>query len=70
MFPAIRKSIGPNLKALICGSAPLAVETQLFYMMIGIPVLQAYGLTETTSIVSLNHPFRLGSGSIGTLVAR
>ena len=29
IFPAIRKKLGPNLKALICGSAPLALETQL-----------------------------------------
>ena len=28
-------------------------------------MIQGYGLTETTSLVSLNHPFRLGSGSIG-----
>ena len=39
MFPTIRKSVGPNLKALICGSAPLSIETQLFFMMLGIPVL-------------------------------
>ena len=31
IFPAIRKKLGPNLKALICGSAPLALETQLFF---------------------------------------
>ena len=56
MFPAIRKSIGPNLKALICGSAPLSVETQLFFMMLGIPVLQVYGLTETTAICTMDDP--------------
>src|SRR5208282_2567439 len=50
IFPAIRKKLGPNLKALICGSAPLMQETQLFFMMLGIPVLQVYGLTETTAI--------------------
>ncbi len=51
IFPTIRKKmIGANLKALICGSAPLNVETQLYFMMLGIPVLQVYGLTETTAI--------------------
>jgi long-chain acyl-CoA synthetase len=65
MFPAIRKSIGPNLKALICGSAPLSVETQLFYMMLGIPVLQAYGLTETTAICTLDDPAAPVSGCVG-----
>ena len=63
LFPAIRKNIGPNLKALICGSAPLSVETQLFFMMLGIPVLQVYGLTETTAICTMDDPaaFRTGT---------
>src|ERR1700721_2743035 len=56
MFPEIRKSIGPKLKALICGSAPLSIETQLFFMMLGIPVLQVYGLTETTAICTMDDP--------------
>jgi len=42
--------------ALICGSAPLAPETQQFFMMLGIPVLQGYGLTETTGICTLDDP--------------
>jgi long-chain acyl-CoA synthetase len=65
MFPAIRKSIGPNLKALICGSAPLSVETQLFFVMIGIPVLQAYGLTETTAICTADDPRAVEPGRVG-----
>ena len=65
MFPAIRKIIGPNLKALICGSAPLAVETQLFFMMLGIPVLQVYGLTETTAICTADDPGHVEPGFVG-----
>jgi long-chain acyl-CoA synthetase len=65
MFPAIRKSIGPNLKALICGSAPLSVETQLFFVMVGIPVLQAYGLTETTAICTADDPGAVEPGRVG-----
>ena len=68
MFPAIRKSIGPNLKALICGSAPLAVETQLFFMMIGIPVLQVYGLTETTAICTMDDPDHVVPGRVGAAI--
>lgn len=68
MFPAIRKSIGPRLKALICGSAPLAPETQLFYMMLGIPVLQVYGLTETTAICTMDQPGHVVPGSVGTAI--
>jgi long-chain acyl-CoA synthetase len=57
VFPTIRKKmIGSKLRALICGSAPLSVETQLFFLMLGIPVLQVYGLTETTAICTMDDP--------------
>lgn len=57
VFPTVRrKMIGGKLRALICGSAPLSVETQLFFMMLGIPVLQVYGLTETTAICTMDDP--------------
>jgi long-chain acyl-CoA synthetase len=57
VFPTIRKKmIGSKLRALICGSAPLSVETQIYYSMLGIPVLQVYGLTETTAICTMDNP--------------
>jgi long-chain acyl-CoA synthetase len=68
VFPAIRKKLGPNLKALICGSAPLIKETQLFFMMIGIPVLQVYGLTETTAICTMDHPDQVTAGRVGPAI--
>jgi long-chain acyl-CoA synthetase len=69
LFPAIRKSIGgPNLRALICGSAPLAVETQLFFVMLGIPVLQVYGLTETTAICTMDDPRHFIPGRVGPAI--
>ncbi len=67
-FPTIRKSLGPNLKALICGSAPLSVETQKFFFMLGIPVLQAYGLTETTAICTLDDPAHVDPGYVGPTI--
>jgi long-chain acyl-CoA synthetase len=68
MFPKIRKNIGPNLKALICGSAPLAVETQLFFVMLGISVLQVYGLTETTAICTMDDPSDFEPGRVGSAI--
>ena len=69
IFPTIRKKmIGRNLRALICGSAPLAVETQLFFMMLGIPVLQSYGLTETTAICTLDDPHHYEAGRVGPAI--
>src|SRR6266853_585979 len=69
VFPAIRKKmIGSNLRALICGSAPLNPETQLYFMMLGIRVLQVYGLTETTAICTMDDPHRVEPGRVGPAV--
>jgi long-chain acyl-CoA synthetase len=68
IFPTIRKKLGPNLKALICGSAPLALETQLFFVLLGIPVLQGYGLTETTGICTLDRPQHAEPGAVGPAI--
>jgi len=69
MFPKVRKGVGgSNLRALICGSAPLAPETQLFFMMLGIPVLQVYGLTETTAICTLDDPRHYVPGRVGPAI--
>jgi long-chain acyl-CoA synthetase len=70
VFPTIRKKmIGSNLKALICGSAPLSTETQLFFMMLGIPVLQVYGLTETTGICTMDDPRHVEPGRVGPAIS-
>jgi long-chain acyl-CoA synthetase len=69
VFPTIRKKmIGTNLKALISGSAPLNVETQLYFKMLGIPVLQVYGLTETTAICTMDDPRQYEAGRVGSAV--
>src|SRR6202161_55912 len=71
VFPGVRKKmIGRNLKALICGSAPLNIETQLFFMMLGIRVLQVYGLTETTAICTMDDPDgQVIPGRVGPAIA-
>jgi long-chain acyl-CoA synthetase len=68
IFPTIRKSLGTRLKALICGSAPLAIETQKFFMMLGVPVLQVYGLTETTAICTMDDPPNVEPGFVGPAI--
>jgi len=69
VFPTIRKKmIGENLRALICGSAPLNPETQLYFTMLGIPVLQVYGLTETTAICTMDDPLKVEPGRVGPAI--
>ena len=70
IFRKVRERFGPNLRALICGSAPLAPETQQFFLMLGVPVLQAYGLTETTGICTLDDPrVPVEPGYVGSVIS-
>jgi long-chain acyl-CoA synthetase len=69
IFSKIRQRFGRDLLALICGSAPLAPETQQFFQMLGIPVLQAYGLTETAGICTMDDPREIAEpGYVGAAI--
>ena len=69
VFPTVRKKmVGGNLRALICGSAPLTPETQDYFSMLGIPVLQVYGLTETTGICTMDDPNQVVPGRVGPAI--
>lgn len=68
VFSKIREQIGRNLEFLICGSAPLSEETQRWFQMIGIPVYQVYGLTETTAIVTMDKKGLSRPGYVGRAI--
>lgn len=65
-FRKIHRRLGWKFWAIISGGAALADETETFWNRLGYGVIQGYGMTETTSLISLNHPFRAGHGSLGT----
>ncbi len=67
-FRGVRRQLGWKFWAFISGGAALDRETEEFWGRIGYAAIQGYGLTETTSLISVNHPFRLGKGSIGKVV--
>jgi long-chain acyl-CoA synthetase len=56
IFNKIRARFGGSLRGLVCGSAPLSPETQDFFAMLGIPIWQVYGLTETCGICTMDDP--------------
>jgi long-chain acyl-CoA synthetase len=64
-FRRIHSRFGWKFWAIISGGATLDDDDEEFWRRLGFAVIQGYGLTETTSLVSLNHPFKLGHGSIG-----
>jgi long-chain acyl-CoA synthetase len=66
-FRQIRRRLGWKFWAFISGGAALPAAVESFWNRLGYAVIQGYGMTETTALISLNHPFRLGKGSIGKL---
>jgi long-chain acyl-CoA synthetase len=68
MFRRIHRRFGWKFWAFISGGAALSAETEEFFKRIGYAVVQGYGMTETASLISLNHPFRSTQGSIGKVL--
>jgi long-chain acyl-CoA synthetase len=68
IFRRVRRQFGWKFWAFISGGAALDRQTEEFWDRLGYAVIQGYGLTETTSLISVNHPFRLGKGSIGKVL--
>jgi long-chain acyl-CoA synthetase len=67
-FRSIHRRFGWKFWALISGGAALPKETEEFFKRVGYAVVQGYGMTETASLISLNHPFRATEGSIGKVL--
>jgi len=68
IFRRIHRQFGWKFWALISGGAALDTATEEFWRRLGYVVIQGYGLTETSSLISLNHPFKVGKRSIGKVL--
>ena len=64
----IHRAFGLQFWAFVVGGARLDPETESFWSRIGLLVVQGYGLTETSPVVSVNHPFRARRGTLGEVV--
>jgi long-chain acyl-CoA synthetase len=67
-FWKVHRLFGLKFWAIISGGATLDANTEDFWRRLGFGVIQGYGLTETSSMISLNHPFRVGHRSIGKVL--
>jgi long-chain acyl-CoA synthetase len=67
-FRRLHSHLGWKFWAFISGGAALSSETEEFFKRIGYAVVQGYGMTETASLISLNHPFRATEGSVGKVL--
>ncbi|HKV23522.1 MAG TPA: AMP-binding protein [Candidatus Acidoferrum sp.] len=68
-FRNIHRRFGWKFWAFISGGAALSRDTEEFFKRIGYAVVQGYGMTESASLITLNHPFRAAEGTIGKALA-
>ena len=64
-FREIHRLFGLKFWALVSGGASLPAELERFWNTLGFALIQGYGMTETAALITLNHPFRIGKGTIG-----
>ncbi|HSY68333.1 MAG TPA: AMP-binding protein [Edaphobacter sp.] len=64
-FRQVHRALGWKFWAVISGGATLPAELESFWNRLGFALIQGYGMTETTALVTLNHPFHIGHGTIG-----
>ncbi len=68
-FRAVHRAFGLKFWALISGGGALPGPLEQFWNALGFVVIQGYGMTETTALITLNHPFHVAKGTIGKPMA-
>jgi long-chain acyl-CoA synthetase len=68
-FRSQHRLFGWKFWAFVCGGATLPEDLEQFWTRLGFALVQGYGMTETTALVTLNHPFHTARGSIGKPLA-
>jgi long-chain acyl-CoA synthetase len=68
-FRDVHRALGLKFWALISGGGALPAAVEKFWNRVGFVVVQGYGMTETTALITLNHPFHVAQGTIGKPLA-
>ncbi len=68
-FRDVHRAFGLKFWALISGGGALPGPLESFWNAVGLVLVQGYGMTETTALITLNHPFHVAQGTIGKPLA-
>jgi long-chain acyl-CoA synthetase len=68
-FRDVHSAFGLKFWAIISGGGALPGPLEKFWNAVGLVVVQGYGMTETTALITLNHPFHVAQGTIGKPLA-
>lgn len=72
IFTKWREALGGNVKAIVSGGAALNPKLARVFWAAGIPVLEGYGLTETSPVITVNtlEPGGMGVGTVGRVISQ
>lgn len=65
VFSKLKERMGGNIDFFISGSAKLSAQVQAWYYSAGLLLVEGYGLTETSAVVTVNHPVTPRFGTVG-----
>ncbi len=64
-YRRVHREFGLKFWAFVSGGGALPGPLELFWNALGFVLVQGYGMTETTALITLNHPFHVAEGTIG-----